>query len=221
MGDWVGPTRLPAQGRKLRTTAASGHSSGYEIPVHDGTRFSESGFARPGNRRRDASVSRGSSIGEHQPPLLAHPGARAPVESPVHGRKAWGSPELQENRVGSVAQNRPSRRYPGTRHVARLRLAARPATGNQPSQLSNGGGSRRVAETPARVGRAPTATDPAAACGKAPARSRRALAKGSPPARTYMRFIKIRESEPPAESAPRRARRAVPSPGSNKPRPLH
>jgi len=23
-GDWVGPTRLPAQGRKLRTTAASG-----------------------------------------------------------------------------------------------------------------------------------------------------------------------------------------------------
>src|SRR5258706_438950 len=158
-------------GEKLRTTAASGYRSGYEIPVHDGTRFSESGFARPGNRRRDAGVSRGSSIGERQPPLLAHPGACAPVESPVHGRKARGSPELQENRIGSVAQNRPSRRYLGTRHVSRLRLAARPATGNQPSQLSNGGGSRRVAETPARVGRAPTSPDAGAPGGKTPARS--------------------------------------------------
>src|SRR3989475_10535568 len=60
--------------------------------------------------------------------------------------KARGFGDPKEDRIGSAAQNRPPRCYRGTRHISRLRFVARPPAGNPSSQLSRGGGSRRVAE---------------------------------------------------------------------------
>jgi len=88
------------------------------------------------------------------------------LSNPLFTSKGMGFSGASENRVGSVAQNRPSRDTLELGMSHDYVSLLRPATGGQPSQLSNGGGGRRVAENPARVGRAPTTPDPAAAGGK-------------------------------------------------------
>ena len=132
--------------RGRRSTSVN--SSDYGIPDLRRKRFSQGGVARPGNPRRDTEVSSRRGIGQHRSPVLARSHARAPVEASVHHREARGSEDSLENRIGSDAQNRPPRRYRGTRYVPRLLLIARPPAGNASPQLSKGGGSRRVAEGP-------------------------------------------------------------------------
>ena len=152
-----GPNPGGPRGDEWRRGGRRGAPRDYAIQDHDGTRFSQGRFARKGNRRRNAKVSSSSGLRKREVPLFARPRARALVENAVHGRKIRGPRDLQEDCVGSSAQDRTPRRYRRAGHVARLRSAARAPAGNHSSQLSQRVACRRMGERPARAGRSPSA----------------------------------------------------------------
>src|SRR2546427_4479672 len=51
--------------------------------------------------------------------------------------KARGFGDPKEDRIGSAAQNRPPRRYRGTRHISRLRFVARPPADRKSTRLNS------------------------------------------------------------------------------------
>src|SRR2546425_8408128 len=75
-----------------------GRPGDYAIQDRDGTRFSQGGSARTGNRRGNEKVLSRSRLRKREARLLASARARALVENAVHGRKIRGPRDLQEAR---------------------------------------------------------------------------------------------------------------------------